>query len=433
MLLVRQGFRRDGRQRVTWLVFEQDARRPFVVARHYASPAWNGALAEEYDHLNGLARSTCGSLVPEPLATTTIESRVVLFERASPGLPLPRGWDEVRRTDLRRAPALLEEHFALAATVIGRLDATARPAPTGSVQEAVGRLERRLAELAEHHQLELDLPAASEAFSRASQVLANASASHLRTVHGDFVPANLLQWPHGVHLIDWEYRIDSSPLWTFEALKFTYFELWEVCRRELLDLPSDLTSAFRLFIGGRAGVFQDHAERFFVSLGLPCQHEESRTALWALFFLVEIVLMAEVADPVYTRPLAEQLGWLVNPTARRLVAAEVGAGASGGTAAAPAEHVDSTTSAEIARLTADRERLACQHADAVGECDALRSELAEARSRLTTLAAERDASRMELERFQQSRLWRLGTLYWKLRELIGSVPLFRALLGRKRN
>ena len=433
MLLVRQGFRCGGRQRVTWLVFERDATRPFLVARHFASPAWNGAVIDEHAFLSRLARSSCGSLVPVPLATATIGSRAVLFERASPGLPLPRAWDGVCRTDPQRAPLVLGEHFALASQVIGRLDSTSLPAPAGGVQEAVGRLEQRVARLAEQHPLALDLAAASDGFARAVGLFADLPNPRLRTVHGDFVPANLLQWPQGVHLIDWEYRVDASPLWPFEALKFTYFELWECCRRGLLGLPSDHRSAFRLFVEGRAGAFQEQADRFFDSLGLPCQEAESRSALWAFFFLAEIALMTEVADLVYWRPLVDELSWVLDPAARRVVAPDGGAASPQGEAPATADGGRSSAAVESEAPAADREALVAELAEAVAERDALRSESAEATQCIAALAAERDAARTTLETFQRSRLWQLGSVYWRLRKLLGSVPLIRALRGRQRS
>ncbi len=82
---------------------------------------------------------------------------------------------------------------------------------------------------------------------------------------------------------------------------------------------------------------------------------------------------------------------------------------------------------------ADREALVAELAEAVAERDALRSESAEATQCIAALAAERDAARTTLETFQRSRLWQLGSVYWRLRKLLGSVPLIRALRGRQRS
>jgi len=308
ILFSRQGFRRAGRQRLTWLVFRTGENVPFTIVRHYASPYWNDLLAKEYQLCSQLWSLLGGSLVPEPLAFVKLGEITCFFERSVNGLSfsLELGRRAALVSDPVQLLPLVHEHIMLVESALNQLNILSTEVTRKDFEIDLLRIFLMSRTFLEEFSSSEDILLLDASFALLHQLLDELSiAPQRRVIHRDFVPSNILHGPYGVTIVDWEYHEESSLL-ILEPLKFVYWYLVDLARWAFRTDPQQLFKSY-LFHDCSQPLF-DSLDKFLEHCGIPVQDLALRKAVWLLYFMAECGLVLSVAShrPSFARAFLQQ-------------------------------------------------------------------------------------------------------------------------------
>lgn len=321
ILLARQPFRQPGRQRLTWLLFSEDATAPFAVARHYASPIYNFLVEREYQVCRELWEKFSEPIVPPPISLATIENYTVFFEKAFPGSSLTAEIAHRSRLDPSGKSILgqMELHFQIVGDFIRRMNSKAEKASSEDLQTELFQICQEYqsslgTELVEGLSVEGALKLFMDFFKEIPTMK--------RIVNFDLVPSNILRTNEKVVIVDWEYS-QQSVLWPFEALKFTYWYLVELERYGLLK-EGNMGQWFTKYLEGQAGEKGRLVDSFLKGLGLPVGEARLRYGLWLFYTIIERNLVASVsADSFWAKNIMKKELQGMSPHSNRKCSQEV--------------------------------------------------------------------------------------------------------------
>ncbi|MEM4297365.1 MAG: hypothetical protein QW815_03235, partial [Nitrososphaerota archaeon] len=293
ILFSRQGFRRAGRQRLTWMVFHKGESAPLVVVRHYASSRWNDLIITEHKLCSDLWTDMGGQLIPQPLAIAEIGGVFCFFERGIDGIPLS--------TELGRRSALVsnhvqllplvEDHLSLAYNCINRLNMLSRSSEKADLKRDIYSIYIQsryfLDRISPDDSLLLDA-----SFALLHRIIEVEIESRWRIIHRDFVPSNILRSSRGTFLVDWEYH-EASTLWILEPLKFVYWYLVDLAK---YVYKMDLQLVFEKYLqDSSSDLLLSELDAFLIKCGIPVDDPALKRAAWLLYFMSECGLVLSVA------------------------------------------------------------------------------------------------------------------------------------------
>jgi len=449
-LLSKQWFRRADRRHATWLVFVGDGEEPRFVVRQAIDPSGNESLFREARIMEEAASLASTPLVPRVLDTATAGGLAVVISEYVPGSRSISaeiaGAHRTGELEGDGAAGFFSRHFKLASRVLSSLrGAAGEPLEPGAADSEAGQLlHEALSWFGREHrnQMALTRGALELVFETVSEHAGHGAG----LVHFDFTPGNLLLAGDDVMLVDWE-AARRSTFWWFDPLKFVYWYVAELATLGLLDGGDDPIEAFLLFLEGKLDRITGPAHAFLEELGFPVRERDTMRAFWLAYSLCELKLFLGVCEA----PEAQLAPY------GRLIGGILDLGDSPGGVQEQLERLQEEQASlheerdrlreERDRLREERDRLREEHTRMVAEYGRLDHEYARARNEMDQLRAslkagtgktnrlqralddERERSSQlearlneiheELKQIWSSKLWKAGSLYWRVLSGLG--------------
>jgi len=421
-LISKQWFRKAPARHVTWLVFVGDESEPRFVVRQATEPSANQALDREAQLLRDIGSRTPTPLAPSVLDATTINGLRVLISRyVSGSRSVVAELAEVARIggiDPADAERLFAQHFEMASRALLRLRAVAAGStlPEDGDAEAGLLLHEALSWFGREHRNQIGLTrgALESVFNTA------AGTAHLpaKLVHCDFVPGNLLSVGENTMLVDWE-GARWSTFWWFDPLKFVYMYLTELNRFGIMNEYDDPVDAFLRYLDGGLVDFQGQADLFLERAGFPVRERDTMRAYWLAFALFEMKLFLSVCEnpEVHVAPYGRLIGGILD------------LGDSPGGVQEQLERLQESsriTERDYATLQAEHAKLREEHANLQADLEQqynkacrLATLVENEQARVARLQERLRLSEEELARIRESKLWQLGSVYWRILSRFG--------------
>jgi hypothetical protein len=451
-LISNQRFRKGRARHVTWLVFVGDEVEPRFIARQAVEPGANEALEREAALSEEINSRLPAPLAPPVLDSTTINGlRVLISPYIAGSRSVVAELAQVARiggVDVDDARRLFARHFDMASRVLFSL----RDVPPKSSEQQNGEseagylLHEALSWFGPEHRNQMGLTRG--ALESIFDTVANSASGPASVVHFDTVPGNILAVGENLVLVDWE-TARWSTFWWFDPLKFVYMYLADLNRFGIIEDGDnrDPVSTFLHFLGGAFTDFHDQAEVFLESMGFPVGERDAIRSYWLAFALCEMKLFLSVSDnpEVNAAPYGRLIGGLldlgdspgsVQEQLERLQ--EIHRTMEREHASLQAQHTtlqreNNRLQDDNNRLHDDNNRLHDDNNRLQDDNDRLRAALELRSNEVVQLQAQVESERTNIEKLRErlrlaedelahiwdSRLWKVGSVYWKILSWMG--------------
>lgn len=435
-LISKQWFRKGPAQHVTWLVFVGDEVEPRFVARQAVEPGANETLDREAQILKEVCSRIAAPLAPPVLDVTTINGLRVLISQYLPDsksvvaelaqVPLIGG---IGAVDTGR---LFARHFEMALRALLHLRTITAEStlPAAGDSEAGQLLHEALSWFDSEHRNQIGLTRG--ALESIFATVADSALPAAGLVHFDFVPGNLLSAGENVILVDWE-AARWSTFWWFDPLKFVYMYVTELNRFGITENGDDPVASFLRYLDGDLAEFHVQADRFLEQTGFPVGERDTMRAYWLAYALCEMKLfLSACPNPeVQLAPYGRLIGGIldlgdspggVQEQLERLQAAY--RRVERDSASLQAEHAKlleerDKLQEDKTKLQEDKTRLQAGLDQQSRESAHLAQSLKDERARIAGLQERLRLSEQELAQIQGSKLWKLGSAYWRILSWLG--------------
>ncbi len=208
--------------KISILLFKDEERVPFLVAKFYRDKSYEHSLINEYKCLQDI--SSLG-VAPQPKAQTVINEKLIIFEEFCKGKALDIQLQDIVNSCGQYCEKDLEtqikDHFEAAAKVISVLSTRQELVSSGQLKREISDVLRKYFSSFPCEPFEIDMLR-----GQAFYVLEYTNDMVMqRRVNFDFIPNNIiLEHENNPRVIDWEFS-SKSTMGFLEPLRFAHYYL----------------------------------------------------------------------------------------------------------------------------------------------------------------------------------------------------------------